>query len=91
VQRRSRYAATGDPLCNAKTDLRSPIHEVVEIEATNDRPIFIDKHVKNADTGLLFGQECTMSLSELLKEIVATIADRLGAVRPVRLLESENR
>jgi hypothetical protein len=91
LQRGSRDTTTGDPLCNAKTDLRGPIHEVVEIEATHDLPIFIDEHVKNADPGLLFGQECTMSLSELLIEIVATIADRLGEVGPVRLLESEDR
>jgi len=47
--------------------------------------------VKNAGTAFLFGQKCAVSLSELLIEIVATIADELGEVGPVRLLKIEDR
>ena len=86
----SRNPTTGDPLCKAETDHRGPIHEVVQIEATDDLPISIDEHVKNADPGFLLGQEFAMSLSELLIEIVATIADRLSEVVPVGLLKSEH-
>jgi hypothetical protein len=78
-------------LCQAETDHRCPVRNVVEIEAPHDLPILIDEHVKEADTGLLVGQERTMSLSELLVEIVATVADRLSEVRPVRPLKSEDR
>lgn len=77
--RQSRHA--GNCKCSPKSNRALP--EVVEIEATNDAPIFIDKHVKNASPGLLFGQKCAMSLSELLTELVAAIADRFGEVGPV--------
>jgi hypothetical protein len=90
-QRGSRHTATSDSLGKAKTDHRGPIHKVVQIEATHDLPIFVDEHVKNAGTSLLFGQERTMSLGELLIEIIAAIADRLGEVGPVRLLKGEDR
>jgi hypothetical protein len=87
----TRHTTTGHALCNAITDLRGPIPKTVQIEATHDLPIFIDEHVKNAGTGLLLGQERAMSLSELLIEIIATVADRRGEVGPVRPLKSEHR
>jgi hypothetical protein len=87
----SRHTTTRDPRCNTEADHRGPIHEIVQIEATHDRSIFLDEHVKNADAGLLFGQSCAMSLSELLIEIVATIADELGKVGSVLLLKGEDR
>jgi len=91
LQCRCRDATTGDPLSNAITDLRGPVHEVVQVEAAYDLLVFVDEHVKNAGTGFLFGQECAMSLSVLLIEIVATIANEVGEVGPVRLLKSEDR
>jgi hypothetical protein len=87
----SRDTTTGDPLCNAITDRRGPVHEIEQIEATHDLLVLGNEHVKNAGTGFLFRQECAVSLSELLIEIVATIADGLGEVAPVRLLKSEDR
>ena len=90
LQRGGRDAATGDPLSNAITDLRSPIDEVVQVEATHDL-LVVDEHVKDAGTGFLLGQQRAMSLSELLKEIVATIADGLGEEGPIGLLKSEDR
>jgi hypothetical protein len=91
LKRRGGYTATGDLLGNAKPDYRSSIYEVVQIEATHDLRVFIDEHVEDADTGLLFGQKCSVSVGELRKEIVATIADRLGEVRPIRQFEIEDR
>ena len=91
MQRQSRHTTTGDPLSNAKTNLRCPVDEVVQIEASRHLPIFIDEHVKNAETSLLLGQPSAMSLSELLTEIVATIADRRRKVGAVRQLKSKDR
>jgi hypothetical protein len=78
-------------LRNAITDLRSPIHDVVEVESAHDRLVFIDEHVKNAGPGLLVGQERAVPLRELIIEIVATIADRLGEVSAVGSLKIEER
>jgi hypothetical protein len=86
-----RHPTTCGPLRYAITDLRSPIHDVVEVESADDRLVFINEHVKNADPGLLLGQERAVPLRELIKEIVATIADRLGEVRAVRSLKIEER
>ena len=92
LQRGSRHTTTGDPPWNAKTNVRGPIRKLVEIEATHDVAILIDEHVKNATTPASWSAEqCTMSLSELLVEIVATIVDRLGEVGPVRLFKREDR
>ena len=40
-------ADTGNSLRNAISDRRCPVLEVVQIEATHNRPIFINEHVKN--------------------------------------------
>ncbi len=86
-----RHTTTGDPLGKAIADLGLPVHEVVQVEASYDRFVLIDEHVKNADTGLLLSQKRAMAVRELRKEIVSTIADRLGEVRPVGQFESEDR
>jgi hypothetical protein len=82
---------TGDPLCNPKPNHRRPVPDLIEIEATHDFPVPIDEYVIRASAGLLFGQELTMPLRELRKELVAAIADRLAEIAPVRQLESQDR
>jgi hypothetical protein len=52
-----RHAMTRDLLRNAITDRRGPIHEVGQVETAHGHPVFIDEDVKNADSGLLLGQE----------------------------------
>jgi len=64
-------------LRDAITDLRGPIDEVGQVEATHDRVVFIDEDVRNADPGVLLRQERAISFREVLIEIVAAIADQL--------------
>jgi hypothetical protein len=78
-------------LRNAISDLSGPVHYVVQVEAAQDCRVFIHEHVKNAFPGLLLGQGLAISRREVLKEIVATIADRRSEVGPVRSLKNEDR
>jgi hypothetical protein len=86
-----RHATTRDAFRDAITDLRGPVHEFVEVETADDRPVLIDKDVTDAEPGLLLGEERAVSLREVLIEIIATIADRLGEVRAVRELKIKDR
>jgi hypothetical protein len=78
-------------LRDAITDLRGPIHEFIQVETADDRPVRIDKDVTDAEPGFLLGEERAVSLREVFIEIMATIADRLGEVRAVRELKIEDR
>jgi hypothetical protein len=78
-------------LRNAITDLRGPIHDVVEVESAQYRPVLIDEHMKDSDAPLLVGQEHTVPVREFDEEIVAAIVDRFGEVRAVRSLKIEER
>lgn len=55
VQCGSRDSTTGDSLCNAITDPRGPVYEVVEVEATHDVLGFVNEHIENALTTFLLG------------------------------------
>src|SRR5580698_2397321 len=63
---------------------------VVQVEARDDRVVFIHEHMTEADPGLLLRKERAKQCREVLEECVTTIADRLREVRTVRLLELEN-
>jgi hypothetical protein len=86
-----RHATTRDALRDAITDLGGPIHDSVQVETADDRLVVIDKHVTDAQSGFLLGEERAVSIREVLIEIIATIADRLGEIRAVCELKIEDR
>lgn len=82
---------TGDSFGNAITNPRRPIDEVVEVQAPHDVVLLVDKHIEDALASFLLSQECAVSLSELRKEIVATIGDELAEVGAICQLEGKDR
>ncbi|HUC14811.1 MAG TPA: hypothetical protein VMS00_10200 [Acidimicrobiales bacterium] len=90
-QRRGRHTATRHLLGNPVADVGSSVLEVIQVEAPNHRPVPVEQHVKDAHPGVLLGQKRAVSLRELLKELIAAIADGCGEVGPVRHLKSEDR
>jgi hypothetical protein len=86
-----RHATTRDALRDAITDLGGPIHEFIQVETADDGLVLIDKDVTDAEPRFLLGEERAVSLREVLIEIIATIADRLGEVGAVRELKIEDR
>jgi hypothetical protein len=61
----------GDAIANVS----GSIVDVVEVEAANDDATFTHEHVKRVSPSVLFGQELAVMNREVLKEIVASIAD----------------
>jgi hypothetical protein len=85
-----RYPSTRDSLRNSIAHFGCPILNGVEVEAAHHRTVFVDENEESADSGLLVSYEFSMPLCELVKEHVATIADRPAEVRPILPFEDQH-
>lgn len=66
---------------DAIADIRRAVHKIVKVESAHDGSVFFDEDVEGTGPRFLFGQELTVPLRELLEELIATIANRLGEAR----------
>jgi len=80
-----------DLLGNSITDPGRAIQHVIEIEAAHHHTPFINEHVEGAGSGLLLGHQFSMPFREPFEEGIASVADRLGEVRAIAPLKSEDR
>jgi hypothetical protein len=78
-------------LGDAITDFRRTVGEVVEVEPTYGCLVVVYENIESSDAGSLISQENTMAFGELLKELIAAVADRLREVHAVRQFEIQER
>jgi hypothetical protein len=68
-------SASRDSLGNPVTNPGRAVPQVIEVEATNDRSVAVDEHVKDADAGVLLNKERIMMFRQRFIELIATIGN----------------
>ena len=91
LERGRRHPSPRHVLCDAVPDVGRPAVDVVQVEATDDRPLLVHEHVVGASARVLLGEEPVVLRLVAREERIATIGDRGGEVGAVLDLEREDR